>query len=91
MRSFTEWNIDDKRYNQKYVSREAYFVKDGELAGPAKKCTLEITTPGFWGAIDAVSKKVELDAAECGKGDPMQGMAVCTGGPMIRLRSVTLK
>jgi TldD protein len=91
MRSFTEWNIDDKRYNQKYVSREAYFVKDGELAGPAKKCTLEITTPGFWGAIDAVSKKVELDAAECGKGDPMQGMAVCTGGPMLRLRSVTLK
>lgn len=91
MRSFTEWNIDDKRYNQKYVSREAYFVKDGELAGPAKKCTLEITTPGFWGAIDAVSKKVELDAAECGKGDPMQGMAVCTGGPMLRLRSVALK
>jgi TldD protein len=91
MRSFTEWNIDDKRYNQKYVSREAYFVKDGELAGPAKKCTLEITTPGFWGAIDAVSKKVEFDAAECGKGDPMQGMAVCTGGPMLRLRSVTLK
>ncbi|MBU0624578.1 MAG: TldD/PmbA family protein, partial [Candidatus Thermoplasmatota archaeon] len=91
MRSFTEWNIDDKRYNQKYVSREAYFVKDGELAGPAKKCTLEITTPGFWGAIDAVSKKVVFDAAECGKGDPMQGMAVCTGGPMLRLRSVTLK
>ena len=91
MRSFTEWNIDDKRYNQKYVSREAYFVKDGELAGPAKKCTLEITTPGFWGAIDAVSKKVELNAGECGKGDPMQGMAVCTGGPMLRLRSVTLK
>lgn len=91
MRSFTEWNIDDKRYNQKYVSREAYFVKDGELAGPAKKCTLEITTPGFWGAIDAVSKKVEFDAAECGKGDPIQGMAVCTGGPMLRLRSVTLK
>ena len=91
MRSFTEWNIDDKRYNQKYVSREAYFVKDGELAGPAKKCTIEITTPGFWGAIDAVSKKVKLDAAECGKGDPMQGMAVCTGGPMLRLRSVTLK
>jgi TldD protein len=91
MRSFTEWNIDDKRYNQKYVSREAYFIKDGELAGPAKKCTIEITTPGFWGAIDAVSRKVRFDAAECGKGDPMQGMAVCTGGPMLRLRSVTLK
>lgn len=91
MRSFTEWNIDDKRYNQKYVSREAYFIKDGELAGPARKCTLEITTPGFWGAIDAVSKKVELSSGECGKGDPMQGMAVTNGGPTIRLREVSLR
>jgi len=91
MKSFTEWNIDDKRYNQKYVSREAYFVKDGELAGPARKCTLEITTPAFWGAIDAVSKKIELSSGECGKGDPMQGMAVTNGGPMIRLREVSLR
>lgn len=91
MHSFTEWNIDDKRYNQKYVSREAYFIKDGEIAGPAKKCVLEITTPGFWGAIDAVSKKLEFTAAECGKGDPIQSMAVNTGGPMVRLRKVMLK
>ncbi len=91
MHSFTEWNIDDKRFNQKYVSREAYFIKDGELAGPARKCTLEITTPGFWGAIDASSKKIQFTAAECGKGDPMQGASVFTGGPMIRLRGVTLR
>jgi TldD protein len=91
MHSFTEWNIDDKRFNQKYVSREAYFIKDGELAGPARKCVLEITTPGFWGAIDAASKKIVYTAGECGKGDPMQGMATDMGGPMIRLRSVMLK
>ncbi|OGS56464.1 MAG: hypothetical protein A3K60_04610 [Euryarchaeota archaeon RBG_19FT_COMBO_56_21] len=91
MHSFTEWNIDDKRYNQKYVSREAYFIKDGELACPARRCVLEITTPGFWGAIDAVSKKIEFSAGECGKGDPLQSMAVFTGGPMVRLRSVKLK
>jgi len=91
MNSFTEWNIDDKRYNQKYVSREAYFIKDGELAGPARKCTLELTTPAFWGAIDAVSKKIQLASGECGKGDPMQGMAVTNGGPMIRLREVSLR
>jgi len=91
MHSFTEWNIDDKRYNQKYVSREAYFVKDGELAGPARKVVIEVTTPGFWGAIDAVSKKIGYTAAECGKGDPVQGMAVYTGGPMLRLRGVSLR
>lgn len=91
MHSFTEWNIDDKRFNQKYVSREAYFIKDGEIAGPAKSCVLEITTPGFWGAIDAVSKKLDFVAAECGKGDPLQAMSVFTGGPMVRLRKVALR
>jgi TldD protein len=91
MKSFTEWNIDDKRFNQKYVSREAYFIKDGEIAGPARKCALEITTPGFWGAIDATSKRVGYEAAGCGKGDPMQGAPVFTGGPMLRLREVALK
>ncbi len=91
MHSFTEWNIDDKRYNQKYVSREAYFIKDGELGRPARKVVLELTTPSFWGAIDAVSKKVVFNAAECGKGDPAQGMAVFTGGPMLRLRGVNLR
>jgi len=91
MSSFTEWNIDDKRFNQKYVSREAYFIEDGELAGPARRCVLELTTPGFWGAVDAATKKVELFAGECGKGDPAQLMAVTNGGPMIRLRKVMLK
>ena len=91
MHSFTEWNIDDKRYNQKYVSREAYFIEDGELAGPARRCILEITTPGFWGAIDAASKNVNFSAGECGKGDPMQGVAAFMGGPFLRLRGVMLK
>ncbi len=91
MHSFTEWNIDDKRYNQKYVSREAYFIRDGEIAGPARNCVLEITTPGFWGALDAASKRLDFVAAECGKGDPMQAMSVFTGGPMLRLRRVALR
>ncbi|UCE46144.1 MAG: TldD/PmbA family protein [Methanobacteriota archaeon] len=91
MKSFTEWNIDDKRYNQKYVSREAYFIEDGELAGPARGCVLEITTPRFWKSLDGVSRRVEFTAAECGKGDPMQGIAVYTGGPLMRLREVHLK
>lgn len=91
MCSFMEWNIDDKRYNQKYVSREAYFIRNGEIGAPARKVTLEITTPGFWGAVDGVSKKVEFTAGECGKGDPVQGVAVFMGGPMVRLRRVMLR
>jgi len=91
MRSFTEWNIDDKRFNQRYVGREAYWIEKGELKHPTARPVIETTTQIFWSAVDAVSKKIEYDAATCGKGDPGQGMPVYTGGPIIRLRSVYVK
>jgi TldD protein len=91
MKSFTEWNIDDKRFNQRYVGREAYLIEKGELTHPLARPVIETTTKTFWSAVDAVSKKVEYDAATCGKGDPQQGMPVYTGGPIIRLRSVHVK
>jgi len=91
MKSFTEWNIDDKRFNQRYVGREAYWIEDGELKHPLARPVIETTTQNFWSSVDAVSKKVEYDAATCGKGDPQQGMPVYTGGPIIRLRGVHVK
>jgi TldD protein len=91
MKSFTEWNIDDKRFNQRYVGREAYLIEDGELKYPVARPVIETTTPKFWSAVDAVSKKVEYDAATCGKGDPSQGAPVYTGGPCIRLREVYVR
>jgi len=91
MKSFTEWNIDDKRFNQRYVGREAYLIENGELKHPVARPVIETTTLKFWTAVDAVSKKVEFDAATCGKGDPAQGVPVYTGGPCIRLRGVYIK
>jgi TldD protein len=91
MKSFTEWNIDDKRFNQRYVGREAYLIENGELKGPVARPVIETTTPRFWMAVDAVSRKVEFEAATCGKGDPMQGIPVYTGGPCLRLRGVHVK
>ncbi len=91
MRSFTEWNIDDVRFNQRYVGREAYLIENGELKTPLLRPTIETTTLTFWMAVDAVSKKIEFESATCGKGDPMQGAAVFTGGPMMRLRGVYIK
>jgi len=91
MKSFTEWNIDDKRFNQRYVGREAYLIENGELKQRIARPVIETTTPSFWKAVDAVSKKVEYDAATCGKGDPQQGIPVYTGGPMMRLRGVYVK
>jgi len=91
MRSFTEWNIDDKRFNQRYVGREAYWIEKGELKHPVARPVIETTTQIFWSAVDAVSKKVEYEAAGCGKGDPSQVAPVFTGGPIIRLREVYVK
>lgn len=88
--SFMEWNIDDKRYNQRYVSREAYYVEDGEVRHPLKAAILEVTTPTFWSSIDAVADDIGMFAGNCGKGEPMQGIPVFMGGPTIRLRDIRL-
>jgi TldD protein len=91
MRSFTEWNIDDRRFNQRYVGREAYLIEDGKLGPPVARPTIEMTTKAFWSAVDGVTKDLRFDAATCGKSDPMQGVPVYTGGPVIRLRGVYMK
>lgn len=88
--SFTEWNIDDKRYNQKYVGREAYLIENGKITTPVRRPILEITTPRFYSSVTAVGDKVERAAATCGKGEPSQGVPVDTGGPAIKLSRVVL-
>ena len=90
MKSFTEWNIDDKRYQQKYVGSEAYLIKNGKLKHPIFRPVIEITTPALWNSIDAVGRKLKLDCASCGKGEPMQGAPVNLGGPVMRIRDVRL-
>ena len=90
MKSFMEWNIDDRRYNQRYVGLEAYLIENGKITTPVRNPILEITTPGLYGSVDAVGKELEFSGATCGKGDPMQGAPVWTGGPPIRLRRIRL-
>jgi len=88
IKSFMEWNIDDRRFNQRYVGLEAYKIEKGELKGMVKNPILEVTTIGLWSAVDAVGRDLEFQAAYCGKGDPMQGIPVWTGGPHVRLRNI---
>jgi TldD protein len=90
VKDFMEWNIDDKRYNQKYVGTEAYLIKNGKIGQPVRNPVIELTTPAFWSAVDARAKDVDYFAATCGKGDPMQGAPVFMGGPSMRLRNVRL-
>lgn len=88
IRSFMEWNIDDKRLNQRYVGLEAFKIENGELREPVKEPVFEITTPKYWGSIDARAKDLEFTTGTCGKGDPMQGAPVFFGAPHVRLRGV---
>ncbi len=90
IKSFTEWNIDDKRLNQRYVGLEAYRIKNGVLGEMVKAPVLEITTPALWASVKARSKRLEFEAAVCGKGDPMQGIPVWTGGPDTLLGGVRI-
>jgi TldD protein len=90
MRNFTEWNIDDRRYQSKYVGSEAILIEKGELTDVlVRRPVLELTTTGLFSSIDACAKGFEADLASCGKSDPMQGAPVWTAGPAaVRLRGI---
>ncbi len=90
VRNFTEWNIDDRRFNQRYVGFEAFLVENGEITDPVRNPAIEMTTVGLYKAVDAVGEDLRFWSATCGKGDPSQGIPVWTGGPTIRLRDVRL-
>ncbi len=90
IRDFTEWNIDDKRFQQKYVGSDAYLVKNGKIRNPVLKPVLELTTPTLWSSIDAIGKNIEYHTGTCGKSEPMQGVPAWLGGPSIRIRNVRL-
>ncbi|MEF8874104.1 MAG: TldD/PmbA family protein [Candidatus Thermoplasmatota archaeon] len=89
MNSFTEWNIDDRRFHSKYVGLEAYLIENGEITDTmVKRPTLEITTPRLLKSVDAVSKNYERRMNFCGKSDPQQPVPVSTGGPYLKLKDM---
>lgn len=90
IKSYTEWNIDDKRWNAKYVGNEAYLIQNGELKNLVRRPVLEITTQSFYSSVDALGKKVEFISGTCGKNEPMDGVPVWMGGPYARLRNIPI-
>lgn len=90
MESFTEWNIDDTRFNQRYIGREAYLIENGEVTSPVVRPVLEITTKGFYSSVEAVGRDITLFAGTCGKGDPSQGAPTSMGGPYVKLKNIRL-
>jgi len=91
MKSFTEWNIDDRRFQSKYVGMECFYIKDGVITDKMiRRPTLELTTFGILGSVDAVSTDFENPHGTCGKCDPMQGIPVWMGGGQLRMRNIQL-
>ncbi|UCG00708.1 MAG: TldD/PmbA family protein [Candidatus Heimdallarchaeota archaeon] len=92
MLSFTEWNIDDRRYQSKYVGFECYEIKNGEVTETmVRRPVMELTSKGLFSSIDAVSKDLVFDfPGICGKSDPAQGVPVYAGGGCIRMRDIKL-
>ena len=91
IKSFTEWNIDDVRFNEKYVGKEAYLITNGDISGRVRKPVIETNTIKFYSSVDAVANDLEFSAGMCGKGDPEQGVDVWMGGPHMRLREVYIQ
>ncbi len=91
VKRFMEWNIDDMRFNQKYVGCEAYLIQNGKITTPVKNPIIEITTPQLYASIAEAGNNLEFHAASCGKGEPMQGMPVYMGGPSLLIKGVQLK
>ena len=88
IKNFMEWNIDDKRLNQKYVGAEAYMIEGGKITVPVRSPSIEISTPALWKSVDAVAYNTEYHAGTCGKAEPMQAMPVWFGGPSMRMKNV---
>ena len=91
IKNFMEWNIDDKRLNQKYTGAEAYLIENGELTKPVINPVLEVSTTKLYHAVDGVANNLELFSGNCGKGEPMQGIPVFMGGPSILLKGLRIK
>ncbi len=88
LKSYTEWNIDDIRMNQRYVGAEAYEIKNGKIARPIIHPVLEITTPKLWSSVSLVANNLQFNAGNCGKGEPMASLPVWFGGPSMLIKKV---
>jgi len=91
IKTFQEWNIDDLRWNNRYVGLEAYAIEGGQIRAPVRSPVIEATTEVIFSSVDAVGKDLIFKSATCGKGQPDQNAPVWTGGPSMRMRGLHLR
>jgi TldD protein len=87
------WSIDDLRLNFQFGCEIAWEIVNGRRARVLRNPIYTGSTPRFWAGCDAVGgpDAFRLWGFEsCGKGDPMQLMAVGHGCPPARFVGVTV-
>lgn len=87
------WSIDDLRLNFQFGCEVAWEIKRGRRTRLLRNPIYTGITPRFWGSCDAVGGPDAFRLwgfVSCGKGDPMQLMAVGHGCPPARFRGVTV-
>jgi TldD protein len=85
------WSIDDLRLNFQFGCEAAWEIRRGRLGRILKKPLYTGITPRFWASCDAVGGPAgvrQWGFVSCGKGDPLQLMAVGHGCPPARFRDV---
>jgi TldD protein len=85
------WSIDDLRLNFQFGCEAAWEIKGGKLGRILKKPTYTGSTPRFWAGCDAIGGPEAWRLwgfVSCGKGDPVQLMAVGHGCAPARFRDV---
>lgn len=90
IKGYMEWNIDDRRINQRYTGLEAYFIENGEIKYPVKNPVLEVTTEQLLKSLDARGRDITFYLGLCGKGAPPQAIPVWLGGPTLRFRNINV-
>jgi TldD protein len=85
------WSIDDLRLNFQFGCEIAWEIKHGKRGRVLRNPLYGGSTPLFWSGCDAVGGPESFrmwGLLSCGKGDPMQLMAVGHGCPPARFRDV---
>jgi TldD protein len=85
------WSIDDLRLNFQFGCEAAWEIRRGRIGRILRKPLYTGITPRFWGGCEVVGGPAAVRQwgfVSCGKGDPMQLMAVGHGCPPARFRDV---
>ncbi len=85
------WSIDDLRLNFQFSCEIAWEIKHGKRVRMLRDARYTGMTPRFWQSCDAICGPEETriwGLMLCGKGDPIQTMAVAHSAPPARFRKV---